>query len=114
MYWYGCRDELERRQLVHTIQLLKLEVSQKQLMLETVRNEQASQVEELSERLSDTLHEKKLVTLRLQSLTHAYEQEVGSLRGRVRQLQSGTLDRVSEQLCMVYRQSQYKQTLMGS
>lgn len=64
-------------------------------MLETVRTEQASQVEDLSERLSDTLHEKKLVVLRLQSLTHAYEQEMGSLREKIRQLQSGALDRVS-------------------
>lgn len=76
------RDELERRQLTHTIQLLKLEVSQKQLLLETVRGETGGQLEELREQLADTQHEKKLFSLKLQSMTHAYEQEVKTLRER--------------------------------
>ena len=61
---------------MHTIQLLKLEVSQKQLILESVKNEQASQLEELREKLADVCHEKKLLSLRLQSMTAAYEQEL--------------------------------------
>lgn len=61
---------------MHTIQLLKLEVSQKQLVLESVRNEQASWLEELRERLANANHGKKLLSLRLQSMTHAYEQEL--------------------------------------
>lgn len=86
---------MERRQLVHTVQLLKLEVSQKQLMLEAAHNEQDSQVEELSERLSDALHEKKMLSLRLQSLTRAYEEERKCVRESVKHTHVEVLDRVS-------------------
>ena len=72
--------ELEQRQLVHTIQLLKLELSQKQLLLDTDRNEHASQLEELQEQVADTRHEKKLAELRLQSVACSYEQELKDLR----------------------------------
>ncbi len=82
------RDDLERRQLSHTIQLLKLELSQKQLLLETVRSETGGQLEELREQLADAQHEKTLASLRLQSLTHAYEQEVKTLRERNRHLKT--------------------------
>lgn len=77
LFWFlSCRVELEQRQLVHTIQLLKLELSQKQLLLDVARNEQASQLEELQEQLANAAHEKKLMSLRLQSLSHNYEHEL--------------------------------------
>ena len=78
------REEFEKRQLFHNIQLLKLEVSQKNLMIETLKNDQASQVEELKEKLSDSLHEKKLLQMRLKSMTHAYEEEMKHLQQRAR------------------------------
>ena len=74
------RDELEKRELSHTVQLLRLELSQKQLVIEALKTEQASEVEELRERLADELHEKKLLKLRLQSLSHAFEKEVEQVR----------------------------------
>lgn len=77
------RDELERKQLLHTIQLLKLELSQKQLVIDTSHNEQASQIEELREFLADAQHEKKLLSLRLQSLSHGYEQELKRAREKL-------------------------------
>lgn len=78
------REEFEKRQLFHNIQLLKLEISQKNLMIETLKNDQASQVEELKEKLSDSLHEKKLLQMRLKSMTHAYEEEMKHLQKRAR------------------------------
>lgn len=78
------REEFEKRQLFHNIQLLKLEISQKNLMIETLKNDQASQVEELKEKLSDSLHEKKLLQMRLKSMTHAYEEEMKHLQKRTR------------------------------
>lgn len=74
------RDDLEKKQLLHTIQLLNLELSQKRLVIDALRNEQASQVEELREELANTTHEKKLLSLRLASLTHGYEQELKKAR----------------------------------
>ena len=45
LYFLRCREELEKRQLLHRIELLKLELSQKALVVDTLRNEQASQVQ---------------------------------------------------------------------
>lgn len=83
------RVELEKRQLVHTIQLLKLELSQKQLLLDAARNEQASHLEELQEQLADATHEKRLLSLRLQSLTHGYEQELRKARENQQEERAG-------------------------
>lgn len=85
------RDELERRELAHTVQLLRLELSQKQLVIEALKTEQASEVEDLREKLADALHEKKLLKLRLQSLSHAFEKEVEQVR---RSKRSGPLVQV--------------------
>ena len=71
-------EELERRQLLHKVQLLKLEVSQKNLVIDALKNEQSSQVEELQEKLSDALHEKKLLQMRLRSMTQASTPVMGS------------------------------------
>lgn len=69
----STRLELERRQLLHTIQLLKLELSQKQLVMDSLKTEQASRVEELQEQLSDADCEKKLLEHRLRALTQVHE-----------------------------------------
>lgn len=76
---------MEKCQLLHNIQLLKLELSQKQLIIDTSRNEQASQIEELRELLADAKHEKKLLSLRVQSLSHGYEQELKNARERLQE-----------------------------
>lgn len=76
------REELEKRQLLHSLQLLKLELSQKNLVIDTLRNEQATQLEEVQEKLTDSLHENRLLKLRLKSTTQAYEQEMRELRRR--------------------------------
>ena len=76
------REELEKRQLLHSLQLLKLEISQKNLMIETLKNEQTNQTEELQDKLSDALHENRLIQMRLKSMTQAYEHEVKQLQQR--------------------------------
>lgn len=84
------RDDLEKCQLLHSIQLLKLELSQKQLIIDTSHNEHASQLEELKELLADTQHEKKLLSLRVQSLSHGYEQELKRAREKLQQERAKT------------------------
>lgn len=63
------RDELEKKQLQHTVQLLKLELSQKSLVIESLRTEQSAHIEELREKVSDLQHEKNLMQIRLRSVT---------------------------------------------
>ena len=66
--------------MLHTVQLLRLEVSQKQLVIEALKTERATELEEMREQLADAQHENKLLKLRLQSLTHAYEKEMENVR----------------------------------
>lgn len=66
--------------MLHTVQLLRLEVSQKQLVIEALKTERASELEEMREQLADAQHENKLLKLRLQSLSHAYEKEMENVR----------------------------------
>ena len=80
LFVYSIRDELERRELLHSVQLLRLEVSQKQLVIEALKTERATELEEMKEQLADAQHENKLLKLRLQSLTHAYEKEMENVR----------------------------------
>ena len=103
------RDELEKRQLLHNVELLKLELSQKQLVIDTAHNEQASELEELRELLADAQHEKKLLSLRVQSLSHGYEQELKRAREqlqeeRARVAMEGVAQRESEVEVAVIRE----------
>lgn len=91
------REEFEKRQLLHNLQLLKLEISQKNLMIETLKNDQASQYEELREKLSDSLHEKRLLQMRLKSMTHAYEEEMKNLQQRARNEIAAAQERQQQQ-----------------
>ncbi|KAH0624464.1 hypothetical protein JD844_031927 [Phrynosoma platyrhinos] len=59
------RQLIERKELLHNIQLLKIELSQKNLMLDNLKVEYLTKIEELEEKLNDALHEKKLLSLRL-------------------------------------------------
>lgn len=59
-------------------------MSQKQLMIDALKNEQASEVEEMREQLADAQHEKKLLKLRFKSMTHAFEKEMEEVRRKKR------------------------------
>ena len=67
------RIELERRQLLHTIQLLKLEINQKNMILDTVKTDSNSQIEELQETLMNVQCEKNLLQQKLKANTQIYE-----------------------------------------
>ena len=58
---------LERKQLLHDIQVLKIELSQKSLLLDNVKADSMQKVEELEEKLSDAVHQKQILQARLES-----------------------------------------------
>ncbi|CAL1531375.1 unnamed protein product [Lymnaea stagnalis] len=58
---------IERKQLIHDMQLLKIEVSQKNLALENMKVEHLQHVEELEEKLHDITHQKQILQVRLES-----------------------------------------------
>ncbi|KAF1506380.1 Progesterone-induced-blocking factor 1, partial [Megadyptes antipodes antipodes] len=58
---------IERKELLHNLQLLKIELSQKNLMIDNLKVEYLTKVEELEEKLNDAIHQKQLLSLRLDS-----------------------------------------------
>ncbi|NXF88525.1 PIBF1 factor, partial [Eubucco bourcierii] len=58
---------IERKELLHNIQLLKIELSQKNLMIDNLKVEYLTKIEELEEKLNDAIHQKQLLSLRLDS-----------------------------------------------
>ncbi|XP_073202705.1 progesterone-induced-blocking factor 1 isoform X3 [Lepidochelys kempii] len=59
------RQLIERKELLHNLQLLKIELSQKNLMIDNLKVEYLTKIEELEEKLNDTIHQKQLLSLRL-------------------------------------------------
>ncbi|XP_059935808.1 progesterone-induced-blocking factor 1 isoform X1 [Mesoplodon densirostris] len=56
---------IERKELLHNVQLLKIELSQKNMMIDNLKIDYLTKIEELEEKLNDALHQKQLLTLRL-------------------------------------------------
>ncbi|ERE87130.1 progesterone-induced-blocking factor 1-like protein, partial [Cricetulus griseus] len=59
------RQLIERKEILHNIQLLKIELSQKNMMIDNLKMDYLTKIEELEEKLNDALHQKQLLTLRL-------------------------------------------------
>ena len=58
---------LERKQLIHDMQVLKIELSQKNMTIDNLKADSMQKVEELEEKLNDALHKKQILTARLES-----------------------------------------------
>ncbi|KAK7166160.1 hypothetical protein R3I93_006055 [Phoxinus phoxinus] len=58
---------LERKELLHNLQKLKIDLSQKNLLIDNLKVDHLTKIEELEERLNDALHQKQVLALRLDS-----------------------------------------------
>ncbi|NXY54606.1 PIBF1 factor, partial [Callaeas wilsoni] len=58
---------IERKELLHNLRLLKIELSQKTLMIDNLKVEYLTKIEELEEKLNDAIRQKQLLSLRLDS-----------------------------------------------
>jgi len=56
----NLKHVLERKQLLHDLQLLRIELSQKSLIIDNLKAQHMSKVEELEEKLYDALHKKQV------------------------------------------------------
>uniref|UniRef100_UPI00398F69EF progesterone-induced-blocking factor 1 n=1 Tax=Pristiophorus japonicus TaxID=55135 RepID=UPI00398F69EF len=61
------RQLIERKELLHNLQLLKIELSQKNLIIDNLKIEYLTKIEDLEERLNDSLHQKQLLQVRLEN-----------------------------------------------
>ncbi|KAL5012861.1 hypothetical protein ScPMuIL_011412 [Solemya velum] len=69
------RQLIERKQLVHDMQLLRIELSHKNLVVENMKAESLQKVDELEERLNDALHQKQILQARLESQLTIQQQD---------------------------------------
>jgi progesterone-induced-blocking factor 1 len=58
---------IEKKQLTHDLQLLKIELSQKNMTIENLKVEHLQRVEELEEKLHEVTHQKQILQARLES-----------------------------------------------
>ena len=61
------KHAIDRKQLLHDVQVLKIELSQKSLIIDNLKAEHMQKNEELEEKLSDALHQKQILQARLES-----------------------------------------------
>eukprot|EP00058_Branchiostoma_floridae_P026016 XP_002611506.1 hypothetical protein BRAFLDRAFT_117194 [Branchiostoma floridae] len=66
---------IERKQLAHDLQLVKIELSQKNLIIENLKAEHVTKVEELEEKLSDALHQRHILQAKLESQLKMHQEE---------------------------------------
>ncbi|XP_069495990.1 progesterone-induced-blocking factor 1 [Ambystoma mexicanum] len=69
------RQLIERKELLHSLQLLKIELSQKNLMIDNLKVEYITKIEELEEKLNDTVHQKQVLALRLDSQSKLQQED---------------------------------------
>uniref|UniRef100_A0A8C6Q5V0 Progesterone immunomodulatory binding factor 1 n=1 Tax=Nothobranchius furzeri TaxID=105023 RepID=A0A8C6Q5V0_NOTFU len=99
------RQLIERKELLHNVQLLKIELSQKNLVIDNMKADHMSKIDELEERLNDALHQKQVLTLRLDSqlkLAQEDNRKQQSLRRQEMEailLRQQQLEETNRQLC---------------
>uniref|UniRef100_A0A8D1VAF0 Progesterone immunomodulatory binding factor 1 n=1 Tax=Sus scrofa TaxID=9823 RepID=A0A8D1VAF0_PIG len=79
------RQLIERKELLHNIQLLKIELSQKNMMIDNLKVDYLTKIEELEEKLNDALHQKQLLTLRLDSQLNFQQKDARKYQELVKQ-----------------------------
>lgn len=79
------KHEIEKKQLLHDLELLRIELSQKNLIIDNMKVDYLSKVDELEELLADTKHDKQILQARLESQLKLQQEEAKSSLERTRQ-----------------------------
>lgn len=66
---------IEKKQLMHDFQLVRIELSQKNLQLENMKAEYLQRVDDLEEKLNDETHQKQILQVRLESQLSIQQEE---------------------------------------
>uniref|UniRef100_A0A8C5BE24 Progesterone immunomodulatory binding factor 1 n=1 Tax=Gadus morhua TaxID=8049 RepID=A0A8C5BE24_GADMO len=99
------RQLIERKELLHNIQRLKIELSQKNLAIDNMKVDHLTSIEESEERLNDALHQKQVLALRLDSQLKLAQEENRKQQSLRKQEMDGILQRqqqleeTNRQLC---------------
>ena len=79
------KHEIERKQLLHDLELLRIELRQKNLVIDNMKVEHLGKVDELEELLDDNRHDKQILQARLESQLRLQQDEAKSSLERLRQ-----------------------------
>ena len=90
------KHEIERKQLMHDLELLRIELSQKNLIIDNMKAENLAKVDELEEGLSDARHEKQMLQARLESQLKLQQEESKGRLERMRREVSTLVNRVQQ------------------
>lgn len=90
------KELIEKKQLEHDYQLLKIEFSQKSLLLENVKADFMGKVDELEEKLSDALHQKQMIQAKLETQIALQEEEHRRNQERLRHEIKAVLEKQEE------------------
>uniref|UniRef100_A0AAR2K1Z8 Progesterone immunomodulatory binding factor 1 n=1 Tax=Pygocentrus nattereri TaxID=42514 RepID=A0AAR2K1Z8_PYGNA len=96
---------LERKELLHNVQLLKIEMSQKNLIIDNLKVEHLTKWTDLFEQLNEALHQKQVLALRLDSQLKLQQDENRKQQALRKQemdsilLRQKQLEETNRQLC---------------
>lgn len=76
---------IEKKQLLHDIELLRIDLSQKNLMIDNLKVEHMNKVDELEEKVAENRHAKLMLQARLESQLRLQQEESQSRQERMRQ-----------------------------
>ncbi|CAL8299155.1 unnamed protein product [Merluccius merluccius] len=99
------RQLIQRKELLHNVQLLKIELAQKSLVMDNMKVDHLTSIEELEERLNDALHQKQVLALRLDTQLKLAQDENRKQQSLRKQEMDGILQRqqqleeTNRQLC---------------
>ena len=84
---------IEKKQLLHDLDRLKIELSQKSMLLETYKAEHLNKIDELEEKLADVTYSKHMLKARLESQLKLKEDEAKTHQQRLKEELSGIVKR---------------------
>ncbi|KAJ8028167.1 Progesterone-induced-blocking factor 1 [Holothuria leucospilota] len=87
---------IERKQLLHDVELLKIEVSQKTLLIDNLKVEHMNRVEDLEEKLNDAHHQQKLLRAKLEAQLNLNREDAHCRQQRLEQELSTIISKQQE------------------
>ena len=90
------KHEIERKQLLHDLELLRIELSQKNLIIDNLKVEHLGKVDELEENLSDARHDKQILQARLESQLKLQQDESKGRLERMRREVNSVMNRMQQ------------------
>lgn len=69
------RDLIFKKQILHDIQKLKIELSQKNLLIDTLKADHLNQMDDLEDKLADAIHKKQLIQAQYETQIRLYKND---------------------------------------